>query len=258
MAGAGAARDGPIRGRPRRLDRQRRPADDRQLARDRPGEPLLGGQRLRAHLRRLPAARWTPRRPARSKACVHGRSDPLRPRLARRRLRPVRRRADRRPGGPGPRRGDPLAGRALDRHHDLSRRRRAQQGARRLGSGRGCRRCRRRPARRRAHRVPRLGVGALGQRPDRDRRRAPGSALDRREPLGVRDSLLRRRRGDQRHGRALGAGLRAGRGARRGLGLGADDRSARRGGRSARRLRRDRAAVQRSRWCRSRSSACEP
>ena len=33
-------------------------------------------------------------------------------------------------------------------------------------------RCCRRPPRRRPHRRPRLGVGALGQRPDRDRRRA--------------------------------------------------------------------------------------
>ena len=54
-------------------------------------------------------------------------------RLARRRPRPVRGVADRRARGPGPRRGDRLAGGAVDHHDDLRRRRRAQPRARDLG-----------------------------------------------------------------------------------------------------------------------------
>ena len=55
---------------------------------------------------------------------------------------------------------------------DLQGGRRAQQGAGRLGGRRRLGRRRRRPARRRPHRGPRLGVGLLGQRPDRPRRGA--------------------------------------------------------------------------------------
>ena len=156
----------------------------------------------------------------------------------------------------GPRRRDPLARRALDRHHDLQGRRRAQQGARRLGRGRRLGRRRGRAARRRADRVRRLGVGAVGQRPDRARRRLPGAAAARREPLGVRDPGLRLRRRRQRHGRARAARLRAGRGPDAGWGsaqtigllaaavVAARPRSSRSSG------------ARRRRWCRSRSSAC--
>ena len=101
---------------------------------------------------------------------------PLRPRLAGRRAGDQLRAADRRPRRPGPRRRDPLPRRALDRRHHLPRRRRAQQSAGDLGRGRRLRRRRRRAARRRPHRIPRLGMGALGQRPDRDRRRRAGAA----------------------------------------------------------------------------------
>ena len=73
----------------------------------------------------------------------------------------------------------------LDRHHALHRRRRAQQGARRLGRGRRLRRRGGRPARRHPHRRPRLGVGAVGQRPRRPVRAGADAAADRREPLGV-------------------------------------------------------------------------
>ena len=102
--------------------------------------------------------------------------------------------ADRRPRGAGPRRRDPLARRALDRHHDLPRRRRAQQGARRLGRGRRLRRRRRRAARRRPDRRPGLGVGAVGERADRHRRRRARAGADRREPRPSRDPPLRHRR----------------------------------------------------------------
>ena len=52
----------------------------------------------------------------------------------------------------------------------------------RLGRGRRLRRRRRRPARRHPHRRPRLGVGALGQRPGQPDRLRAGAAADRRKP----------------------------------------------------------------------------
>ena len=84
----------------------------------------------------------------------------------------VRGRADRRARRAGPRRGDHLAGGALDRHDDLRRGRRAQQGARHLGRDRRLRRRRRRARRRRPDQVPRLGVDLLRQRPGRRRSRS--------------------------------------------------------------------------------------
>src|SRR5207248_68726 len=48
---------GAVRRGPRRVDRQRRPAEHRQGAPLLGGEPALGRQRLRDRLRRLPAAR---------------------------------------------------------------------------------------------------------------------------------------------------------------------------------------------------------
>ena len=115
-------------------------------------------------------------------------------RLARRRLRRVRGHADRRSRGSGPRRRAALAGGAIDRHDDLLGRRRAQQGAGRLGRGRRIRWRRGRPARRDPHRVRRLGVGPVGQRADRDRRSGDRPAPDPREPCRPRDPLLRRPR----------------------------------------------------------------
>ena len=97
-------------------------------------EPPLGRERLRAHLRRLPAARRANGGPAGTPARLHRRTPPRRRGLARRRLRRHRGSADRRPRRPGPRRGDHLALGALDRHHHLPRRRRAQQGARAPGA----------------------------------------------------------------------------------------------------------------------------
>ena len=65
---------------------------------------------------------------------------------------------------------DHLARGALDHQRRLpARRRRAEQGARDLGRGRRHRRRGRRAPRRRADRVPRLGVDLLRQRPGRDR-----------------------------------------------------------------------------------------
>ncbi len=171
-----------------------------------------------------------------------------------RRLRLQRGPADRGARRSGPRRGDRLSVGALDRHHHLQRRRRAQQGARGLGRRRRLRRRGRRPPRRHPHRRPRLGVGALGERSGWPDCRLPRAAVDRREPRRVRDPLLRHRRRGQRHRRPLDPGLRAGRRQRRRLGLDPDARPARRRGGAARGVRRDRAPARRSRWCRSGSS----
>ncbi len=72
------------------------------------------------------------------------------------------------------------------------------------------------------------------------------------------DAQLRRRGRGHRHRRPHGAGLRAGRRDRGGLGLLPDARPARPLGGAARRLRRDRAALARRRWSRSASSGCGP
>ena len=218
------------------------------------GQPLLGGERVRAHLRRLPPARRPARRPARPPADLHRRPDPVRRRLARRRIRRERAGADRRARGPGPRRGAALAGGALDRDDDLQGRLGAKQGARRLGRGRRLRRRRRRPSRRRADRVRRLGVGPLGERPDRPDRGGDRAAPDRREPGRVGDEGVRLRRRVQRHRGARRPRLRARRGAGRRLGLGADDRPARRRRSPCSAPSSSPRAAPRIRWSRSRSS----
>ena len=92
---------------------------------------------------------------------------------------PTARRADRRARGAGPRRGDHLAGGALDRDDDLPRGRRAEQGARDLGRARRLGRRGGRALRRDPDQVPRLGVDLLRQRAGRRARvrrwRSPSS-----------------------------------------------------------------------------------
>ena len=130
-------------------------------------EPPVGHHRLRDHLRRLPAARRPRGRPARTAARLPRRRRRLHDRLVLLRPRLVGGRADRRARRAGPRRGDHLAGRALDHHDDVRGGRRAQQGARHLGRDRRLGRRGRRARRRRADQVPRLGVDLLRQRPGR-------------------------------------------------------------------------------------------
>ena len=129
-------------------------------------------------------------------------------RLAVRGLRPQRGRADRGAGRAGPRCGDHRAQRALDRHHDLPRRRRAQQGAGRLGRGGRLGRRGRRAARRRAHRRPGLGVGDVGQRAGGAGGSGAHSRADPGEPLRGADPPLRPRGRRDRHGRPVAAGVR--------------------------------------------------
>ncbi|CAA9475679.1 MAG: Uncharacterized MFS-type transporter, partial [uncultured Solirubrobacteraceae bacterium] len=195
-AGADAVHD-----RGGRVHRERRPPLDRPRARVLPREPLVGHQRVHPRLRRLPAARRPHGRPARPPPPVHARPRRLLDRVARRRPGVQRRHARRRPRLPGPGRRPRLPRRALHRHHDVRRGRRAQPRARRLGRrGRRRRRCRR-PPRRRADRVPRLGVGPVGQRADRRARDLPGPPAAAREPRRGRAPHVRparRLHGDRR------------------------------------------------------------
>ena len=127
-------------------------------------------QRVRADVRRVPAARRARGRPDRAQARVPGWA-----RALHRRLLPLRRRdgrddADPRPRAPGSRRSARLAGGALDRDDDLPRRGRADEGARGVGRDRGRRRGGRPRARRASCRDALLAVDLLRQRPGRDRR----------------------------------------------------------------------------------------
>ena len=124
--------------------------------------------RVRDHVRRLPAARRAGRRPARPTPRLPRRRRHLHGRLVRLRPRLVRGGADRPARRAGLRRGDHLAGRALDHHDDLRGGLRAEQGARDLGRDGRRRRGGRRARRRHPDQVPRLGVDLLRQRPGRD------------------------------------------------------------------------------------------
>ena len=159
----------------RRDDRQRRAARHPALAPRQPLEPAVGGRRLLADARLVPAHRGQPRRPARAPAGVHDRlrhlhlrlvpvrdqrrpdaAEPLPRAPGRRRRRHVRHLAGAdRPGVPGQRPGDRV--------------RRLGRDGRRRGRGRTA-------DRRRDHRELRLGVDLLRQRPDRDRRDGPDRA----------------------------------------------------------------------------------
>ena len=95
-------------------------------------EPVLGGQRLHAHLRRAAAARRPGRRHPRPPPGVHLRHPAVHPRLAARRPRPELLAAARRPRPPGRRRRHRLAHRARADHHHLPRGPGAQPRVRRL------------------------------------------------------------------------------------------------------------------------------
>ena len=108
-------------------------------------EPAVDRQRLHADVRRLPPARRPRRRPrsaARRSSSPASFSSP--PPRCSARSRPAIDVADHDPRPAGARRRARLAGGALDRDGDLQGRRRADEGARRLGRDRGRRR-RRRP-----------------------------------------------------------------------------------------------------------------
>ena len=226
VGGASAAGCRPVRRHPRRLDRQRRVAVDRRRPQLLPGEPVLGRQRLRARVRRLPAARRADGRPARSTPAVHDRARRIRARLAGRRARADRGPAHHRPRRAGPRRRAVVTRRALARDRVVRGGRGAQQGDGCLGRGGRLWRRRRRAARRHADRVGRLGVGAVRQRAGRPvRRRAGDPPAARVAHRGAPSLRLRGRRVD--HRRPVAAGLHAGRRRERRLGLDPDARAGR-------------------------------
>ena len=106
-------------------------------------------------------------------AAVRRRGRPVLGRLAAQRARPVLGDADRRARPPGSRRRARLPRRAVDHHHHVHRRQRADPGARRVERDRGRRRRGRPAARRRPHRPRLVAVDLLRQRPGRRRHRSP-------------------------------------------------------------------------------------
>ena len=202
MARTGASRRRAVHGRARHRDRERRPPLDPDRSRILAGQPAMGDLRVRARLRRLPAARRPHRGHPRAPADLHGRAGRVHDRLAALRARLVRGVPDRRPRDPGTRRRDDLAGRARDPDDDLRRGPGAEHRARRLGRGRRLRRRRGRPARRRAHGRSLVGVDLLRQHPGRARGARARSRPAHREPRH-RGEELRRARGGPRHGRVV-------------------------------------------------------
>ena len=196
----------------------------------------MGDQRVRARLRRLPAARRTTGRHPRAAWCVHGRARDLLGRLASLRARLERGIADRRPRAAGARRrhDHPLG--ALDPHDDVHRGPRAQHRAGRLGRGRRLRRRGRRPDGRHPDRPPVLGMDLLRQRPGRHRRARALPDPARREPRRARAEPRHPGR-RARHVRPQPARARHHAGQGVGVGLREDDRRLRRLCGAARRLR---------------------
>ena len=206
-------RPGPARHRHRAADggarrdhRQRRaaahPAGAR-LLRHRPG---MGGQRLRAGLRRAAAARRPGRGPARPPQGVHRRPAAVLGGLAGWRVRHLPGVAARGPRRPGRRRRDHRADRAVAGRHHLPRGPAAEPGDGRVRRDERRRR-RGRPDRRRpADHLRVLAVGAVRQRADRlggRAVRAAGAPRVRAAPGPVRPA-----RRDHRHRRARRPGLR--------------------------------------------------
>ena len=178
-------------------------------------------------------------------------------RLARLGRRRHRRGAVRGPRRTGPRRGDALAGRALDHHRRLPRQA-AREGARGLGRSRRRRRRDRRPRRRAPHRVRRLAADLLRQPPRRGRargHRAEGRPADTRKPRwrGLDVPRRRARDGEPRRDR-----LRDHAGPQRRLDVDADARLRPRRLRRAGRASRVSSADRRSRCCGSSGSPTAP
>src|ERR1700730_3118066 len=93
--------DDAVRGRDRCVDRERGAPVDRRPPALLPRRPLVGRERLHAHVRWVPATGRTPRRPPRAQADVHDRPGRLLARVAGRGPGAIRGVADRRAGGSG-------------------------------------------------------------------------------------------------------------------------------------------------------------
>ncbi len=240
-------RDRPVHGRPGRLHCERRAGRAQELARILGERPAVGDHLVRDRLRRLPAARWTDRRPLRPPAHVRGRRRCLRHRLGPVRPRLVIGLADRVPRPRGLRRRAVRAGRPVAPDDRVPRGERAQPRDRRLGRSVRIGRRRRRPARRAARLLHQLAVDLPDQRAGRPRRDRTRSALSRRgEAARCRPPLRRCRCGDG-HLVADAVRLRTDLREPARVGLGRDVDRARGVGRAARRVHRDRAAAPRRR-----------
>ncbi len=200
--------------RPRRLDDRSGAALDPHRPRYVDQLAAVGGECLRARLRRLSAARRARRRPARAATdvpdlarCLRGR---LRPGRAGQRRRPARGHALHQ----GRRRRLHRPRRAVHHHHELRRGAGAQQGPVDLHGNRGDWLLARSGVQRGSDR-DRLALGVPVPRParaaDAARGDPPGARRSRR---CARHATLRRGRRDRRDGRDAAAGVHAGRGAR--------------------------------------------
>ncbi len=233
-----------VHGHPRRVDRQRRAALDPRGARLLGDRPAVDRQRLHGHLRRLPDARRSRRRPVRPAARVHNRLPAVRLRLTRRRRGPESGDADWRARAAGPRRRDHGARLAGD--HQLLLRPRPRTAARDRAVGRDERR-RRRRGRARGwgdHADAGLALDPADQHPDRDRRGNGGERRRRRTPPRGRRRVRPRRRAVD-HRRAARACIRDRQRRRRRLGLGGSTRPDRARARAAGVVRGDRGALRR-------------
>ena len=156
--------------RARHDDRERGAAVDQGRSRVLGDLAGVGRQRLPAHLRRLPAARWAARGSLRAPASIPDRDRAVHRRLDRVRSRRLAGVPDRRACGPGARWRDRLRGLALADDEPVHRAGRAREGDGRLRLRCCGRRQHRRAARRGAHRRPRLALDLPRQRADRRRR----------------------------------------------------------------------------------------
>ena len=205
--------------------------------------PGMGGQRLRADLRRAAAARRPGRGPARPPQDVHRRAAAVLRRLPGRRVRRQPGLLAHGPRGAGRRRRAGRPGRAVADHHHLRRGPAAHPGAGRVRRDEHRRR-RDRPDRRRpADHLRLLAVGAVRQRAHRRRGRAGRTAGAGRVAAPPRP--VRPARRDHRHRRGHRPGLRPDQrrhqpGRRLPLGRCQGHRLARRRRGAARRVRGDR------------------
>jgi hypothetical protein len=183
-----------VHGRPRRDDHQRRTAADARGASHVDRRPAVGGQRLRAHVRRVPDAGRSGGRSVRAQAGVPARA---------RRIHLVQfpgracaelRGADRGPRRPGHWRCGTCSRVAEPAHRQVHRAARTPPGAGRVVGDRGERRPGRADRGRTAHRPHRLALGSVRERSRRDRgvRRRPSLARGVDWSAGTRRARCRR------------------------------------------------------------------